>query len=174
MKLKAELEAYQHINDLHVEGENLVHQKNQETRKEMKAVIIQMEEHINEYWAKENSLNEQVESLIAELKVKSEMQEQIAGLKQKLLSSEIQFTEEAFKIIKVASAGKEAALISKLEEHASKLKDKDSLCEQLKQQKELNLAHTTISEQCPCPHDGSPWEKNPPPPFSGRWRVESH
>ncbi|MQL87815.1 hypothetical protein Taro_020365 [Colocasia esculenta] len=88
---------FYHISSL-VEGKNLVHQKNQETRKEMKAVIIQMEEQTNEYWAKENSLNEQVESLIAELKVKSEMQEQIAELKQKLLSSEIQFTEEAFKM----------------------------------------------------------------------------
>ncbi|MQL87804.1 hypothetical protein Taro_020356 [Colocasia esculenta] len=91
-----------------------------------------------------NSLNEQPESLIAELKVKSEMQEQIAELKQKLLSLEIQFTEEAFKIINVASTEKEATLISKLEEHASKLKDKDILCEQLKQQKELNPAHYNV------------------------------
>uniref|UniRef100_A0A1D1ZJ43 Intracellular protein transport protein USO1 n=1 Tax=Anthurium amnicola TaxID=1678845 RepID=A0A1D1ZJ43_9ARAE len=125
----------------------LINQMYQEAQKEIQTVLAQMEEQLKEQQAKEHSLNVNVETLTAELKVKSEMQAQVAELEHKLLSSETRFREE-IESIRVVSAEKEAVLTSKLEEHSSSLKEKDVLYEQLEQLKsELNLSHTTIMEQ---------------------------
>lgn len=50
--------------------------------------------------------------------------------------------------LRAVAAEKEAGLTSQLEEHATKLEERDALHEQVALlQKELNLAHTTIAEQ---------------------------
>ena len=50
--------------------------------------------------------------------------------------------------VKVAAAGKEAELNSKLEDHAHEVKDRNALYEQVIQlQRELQIAQTAIAEQ---------------------------
>lgn len=50
--------------------------------------------------------------------------------------------------LRAVAAEKEAGLTSQLEEHATKLQERDALHEQVALlQMELNLAHTTIAEQ---------------------------
>lgn len=50
--------------------------------------------------------------------------------------------------LRAVAAEKEAGLTSQLEEHATKLQERDALHEQVVLlQMELNLAHTTIAEQ---------------------------
>ncbi|ERN14901.1 hypothetical protein AMTR_s00032p00174300 [Amborella trichopoda] len=102
-----------------------------------------MEEHLSEGNTREKTLIANLESLKAELAEKSTLQTKLEELEEKLLLAEAQFQEQVVKL-RAEAAEKESDLISKLEEHAAKLQDRDILAVQVA---DLHIAHTTLNEQ---------------------------
>ncbi|URE27045.1 hypothetical protein MUK42_22108 [Musa troglodytarum] len=91
----------------------------QKTRKELEAIIIQLEEQLSEQKTKEVSLSADMEILKAEL----------AGMRSTVVE-------------------KDVILIPKLEEHTCIIEERDTLIQQLKKvQNDLHIAHRTIKEQ---------------------------
>ncbi|CAA6658075.1 unnamed protein product [Spirodela intermedia] len=111
------------------------------------SLTAQIEEVQRDHREKESSLNATMETLSAELKVKSDLQTRLVELEDKLSSSETQ-SREQIERIKSEVGEKEAELASMVKDHAEKLKEKDVLSENLgKLQVELDLALKRAAEQ---------------------------
>ncbi|KAG1365102.1 myosin-9 [Cocos nucifera] len=130
-----------------MEENNMLNEMYENAKKELEAIVVQLEGQLNAQKERELSLNADVENLKAELAEKSLIQPKISQLEQQLLSSEDKHME-TIESMQLAAAEKEAVLTSKLNEHESTLLERDALYEQLKAiQKELDLARKTITEQ---------------------------
>ena len=77
------------------EENTVLDQSNKESNKQIQEHIAQLEELQKKHNEKEESLNATVESLAAELKLKSELQTQLSELEHKLVSTETLSREEA-------------------------------------------------------------------------------
>ncbi|KAF6172351.1 hypothetical protein GIB67_024973 [Kingdonia uniflora] len=130
-----------------MEENNTISETYQDARKELQAVIVQLEAQLNEQKATEENLKVDLGNMKAGLVEKTALQALVVDLEQQLTVSESRLKEEV-KSIQVAAAEKEAGLVSKLDEHVSKLQDKDIADEKVQQlQKDLDLAHTMIAQQ---------------------------
>ncbi|KAI3893222.1 hypothetical protein MKW92_043077 [Papaver armeniacum] len=126
---------------------NMIHETYENTRKELGAVIAQMEGQLNEQKATEHALKLEVENLKIELSEMTVLLARVVELEQQLTSAENRLKEEVGNV-HMAAAEKEAELTTKLEEHVHKLQDRDILHEKVMQlQEELHVAHSTIAEQ---------------------------
>ncbi|KAF8412706.1 hypothetical protein HHK36_000674 [Tetracentron sinense] len=130
-----------------MEENNMLNRTYQDARKELQTVITQLEGQLNEQKAREDALMAEMENLKAELTEKSVLQTRVTELEQQLILAETQVKEEV-ESVRTLAAEKEAELSSRLDDHAHKLLDRDALNAQvLELQRELHLAHTTVSEQ---------------------------
>eukprot|EP00268_Persea_americana_P054219 TRINITY_DN618_c1_g1_i4.p1 TRINITY_DN618_c1_g1~~TRINITY_DN618_c1_g1_i4.p1 ORF type:complete len:1434 (-),score=474.80 TRINITY_DN618_c1_g1_i4:1760-6061(-) len=130
-----------------MEENNLLTKTYQDAKEELQAVIVQLETQLSEQKERENALSSVVENLKAELTEKSALQTRIEELEEQLLLAKTHLKQEV-ESLRAVAAEKEAGLTSQLEEHATKLQERDALHEQVVLlQMELNLAHTTIAEQ---------------------------
>ncbi|XP_008777655.2 myosin-9-like isoform X2 [Phoenix dactylifera] len=130
-----------------MEENNMLNEMYQNAKKELEAIIVQLEEQLNAQKDREVSLNADVENLKAELAEKFLIQSKISQLEQQLLLAENKYMEK-IESMRLAAAEKEAVLTSKLNKHESTLHERDALYEQLNAiQKELDLACKTKTEQ---------------------------
>ncbi|CAL9110322.1 unnamed protein product [Musa acuminata var. zebrina] len=126
---------------------NKVTESYQKTKKDLEAIIIQLEEQLSEQKTKEISLCADMKILKAELADKSLMQEQISELESKLLFAQKSYMEE-IEGMRSTVVEKDVILIPKLEEHTCIIEERDTLIQQLKKvQSDLDIAHRTIKEQ---------------------------
>ncbi|KAF9587595.1 hypothetical protein IFM89_004427 [Coptis chinensis] len=130
-----------------MEENNSLNNTYQVERKELQEMISKLQGESNEQKELEETLRGVVESLKAELAEKSVVQARVVELDQQLVLAETRLKEEV-ESIKAKASEKEAELLSKLEEHAHKLQDRDILDEKvILLQKDLSLAHAGIAEQ---------------------------
>lgn len=79
-----------------MEENNMLNEMYQNAKKELEAIIVQLEEQVNAQKAKEVSLNADVENLKSELAEKSMIQSKISQLEQQLLMAETKYMEKVF------------------------------------------------------------------------------
>ncbi|KAK0584572.1 hypothetical protein LWI29_015388 [Acer saccharum] len=130
-----------------MEENNLLNETYENAKKELQSMISQLEGKLQEQKTTEDTLKFDIESLKAEAAEKSLLQTRLKELEELLVKVEAQSKQEV-ENVKAAAAGREAELISKLEDHEQKVNDRDVLAAQVQQfQGELKLAQTAVAEQ---------------------------
>lgn len=79
-----------------MEENNLLTETHQNATKELKSVILQLEEQLNEHNAKEDALRSEIENQKAEIAEKLLLQTRLKELEEQLMKSEDQLKQEVF------------------------------------------------------------------------------
>ncbi|GAB4848183.1 hypothetical protein Ancab_002851 [Ancistrocladus abbreviatus] len=122
------------------------HETSAEAAKELKNVIMQLEEQLKDAKTTEEGLKAEVENLRVESAQKCALQAKLNELEVQFLATEAQLKEEV-KSVREAAVAREAELTSSLEQHVQKIQDRNALNEKVQQlEQELQLFQTTIAE----------------------------